>query len=307
MTRLMRAALKYANDYQWYVFPLQRRRKTPLIPEWPTKATIDPPTIREWWIRNPGSNIGIACGPSKLVVVDCDVKNEAVNGLEAWLDLKTEHDISDATITQKTPSGGEHILYHSNGSGIHNSSGKLAPGIDIRAEGGYIVAPPSLTAAGEYVWEVSSHPTSTKILPLPPPLIALLAKQNIATRAEPVPNSIYKGQRNEVLTSLAGTMRRRGMTEHEICAALLVVNTERCQPPMTTTEIQQIAMSVSRYEPAVLGQARIFNLTDLGNAERLAAAHGRSLRYCHAWGRWLHWTGQRWEIDENDEIVRRAT
>ena len=307
MTRLMRAALKYARDYQWYVFPLRRRRKTPLIAEWPTRATIDPPTIREWWARNPGSNIGIACGPSKLVVVDCDVKNEAANGLEAWLDLKAEHKISDNTITQKTPSGGEHILYHANGSGIHNSSGKLAPGIDIRAEGGYIVAPPSLLDAGEYVWEVSSHPTSTKILPLPPPLIALLAKQNISSRAEPVPNSIYKGQRNEVLTSLAGTMRRRGMTENEIGAALLVVNAERCQPPTGATEIQQIAMSVSRYEPAVLGQTRIFNLTDLGNAERLAAAHGRTLRYCHAWGKWLHWTGQRWEIDENDEIVRRAT
>jgi putative DNA primase/helicase len=302
----MRAALKYASDFNWYVFPLTPRAKTPLISEWPTKASIDPPTIRNWWIKYPGANIGIACGPSKLVVVDCDVKNEAANGLDAWLDLKQGHKIDDATVTQKTPSGGEHILYHANGHGIHNSSGRLAPGIDIRADGGYIVVPPSRTKAGEYAWEVTYHPTSTKLLPLPAPLIALLAKQNIAKKAQPVPNAIFSGQRNNVLTSLAGTMRRRGMTEREICAALLVVNEERCQPAMDVIEIQRIAMSVCRYEPAVLGMERVFNLTDLGNAERLAAAHGQTLRYCHAWGKWLHWNGQRWEIDNNDEVIRRA-
>ena len=125
MTRLMRAALKYANDYHWHVFPLKRRSKTPLITNWPTKASIDPPTIRNWWLKYPDANIGIACGPSKLVVIDCDVKNEAFNGIDAWLDLKTEHNIDDATVTQKTPSGGEHILYHANGHGIHNSSGNV--------------------------------------------------------------------------------------------------------------------------------------------------------------------------------------
>jgi len=307
MKRMMRAALKYAADFQWYVFPLIPRSKRPLIPEWPTKASIDPPTIRDWWLKNPGANIGIACGPSKLVVVDCDVKNEAINGLEAWLDLRQEYKIDDATVTQKTPSGGEHILYSSNGHGIHNSSGELAPGIDIRADGGYIVAPPSLTDAGEYAWEVTYHPTSTKLLPLPASLIALLAKKNIAQKAQPVPNAIYAGQRNAVLTSLAGTMRRRGMTESEISGALLIVNEDRCNPRLEATEIQHISMSVCRYEPAVLGMERVFNLTDLGNAERLAASHGQTLRYCHSWGKWLHWNGQRWEIDENDEVVRRAS
>ena len=131
MTRMMRAALKYANDYHWYVFPLKHNSKTPLIAEWPTKASLDPSTIRNWWLSNPGSNIGIACGPSHLVVVDCDVKNPAFNGHESWLDLKAEYQIDDATVTQKTPSGGEHILYHANGNGIHNSSGQLAPGVDI--------------------------------------------------------------------------------------------------------------------------------------------------------------------------------
>lgn len=305
-SRLMSAALKYANDFGWHVFPLQYRSKVPAISEWPTLATTDPATIREWWIRNPGSNIGIACGPSHLLVVDCDVKNDAANGIETWRSIRTEYQIEDTTPTQLTPSGGEHILYHSNGHGIHNSSGKLGLGIDIRADGGYIVAAPSILPNGEYVWDVQMHPTSTKLLDVPPPLIDLLAKQNITQAAEPVSNTIYQGQRNAVLTSLAGTMRRRGMTEREIGAALSVVNSERCNPPLSEDEIRQIAMSISRYEPAVLGQERVFNLTDLGNAERLAAAHGQTLRYCHAWGQWLHWNGQRWEIDENDEVVRRA-
>ena len=71
MTRLMRAALKYAQDYQWYVFPLKPQSKTPLISEWPTEASIDPPTIRGWWQRYPGANIGIACGPSKRSTTNC--------------------------------------------------------------------------------------------------------------------------------------------------------------------------------------------------------------------------------------------
>lgn len=49
-----------------------------------------------------------------------------------------------------------------------------------------------------------------------------------------------------------------------------------------------------------------FNLTDMGNAERLVARHGEDLRYVNAWRRWLVWTGQRWEVDDTGAVHRRA-
>src|SRR5829696_2698752 len=105
-------------------------------------------------------------------------------------------------------------------------------------------------------------------------------------------------------------MRRRGMGEAEILAALRVANEQRCQPPLETEEVEKIAASVARYEPAdnvvrisATGHGdpqppRGYNLTDLGNAERFVAQHGEDARYCFPWRKWLVRTGARWERDE---------
>ena len=62
-------------------------------------------------------------------------------------------------------------------------------------------------------------------------------------------------------------------------------------------------------QPPISSQARgasAFNLTDLGNAERLVARHGDDLRYCHPWRKWLAWDGRRWAVDATGEVERRA-
>jgi hypothetical protein len=68
--------------------------------------------------------------------------------------------------------------------------------------------------------------------------------------AGPIGDRIPSGQRNRALTSLAGSMRRRGMGEEEILAALKVTNRLRCAPPLAEEEVRRIVESVSRYEPA---------------------------------------------------------
>jgi len=112
------------------------------------------------------------------------------------------------------------------------------------------------------------------------------------------------GQRNNKLTSLAGSMRQKGMSREAIEAALLQENALRCDPPLSLSEVNKIAASVAQYEP---GQS-MQNLpcTDLGNAQRLVARHGRDLRYVHIWKKWLVWNGSRWAIDNDGEIERRA-
>jgi len=108
------------------------------------------------------------------------------------------------------------------------------------------------------------------------------------------------------------------MGEAEILAALRVTNEQRCQPPLEAEEVEKIAASVARYEPAgetagisLNGHSAApgtadYNCTDLGNAERFIVQHGANVRYCYAWSRWLVWSGLRWERDESGRIHRLA-
>ncbi|MEA3401315.1 MAG: phage/plasmid primase, P4 family [Armatimonadota bacterium] len=122
--------------------------------------------------------------------------------------------------------------------------------------------------------------------------------------AGPVGDAIPAGQRNSTLTSLAGTMRRRGMGAGEIDAALQAANRARCRPPLPAEEVRAIAEGVQRYEPAE--ETAHYNLTDLGNSQRLVAAHGDDMRYCHPWDRWLVWDGRRWREDDAGLAAARA-
>ena len=114
------------------------------------------------------------------------------------------------------------------------------------------------------------------------------------------PDSIPNGERNTTLAKIGGAMRRQGATQESITAALLSENNSRCDPPLPDAEVESIAASVSRYEPAG------HQLNDAGNAHRLAERHGQELRYCDDWRKWLIWDGNRWASDRTGEIVRRA-
>jgi P4 family phage/plasmid primase-like protien len=144
-----------------------------------------------------------------------------------------------------------------------------------------------------------------------------LPKVESSRQAAPVEDRIPHKKRNKTLTSLAGSMRRRGMEEEELAVALLAVNERRCDPPLEEDEVRGIARSIARYEPAgdVIHisfnghgglQPPRFNLTDLGNAERFIAHHGEDVRYCYPWRKWLVWTGARWERDEAGRVYRLA-
>ncbi len=103
------------------------------------------------------------------------------------------------------------------------------------------MAPPSVHESGqEYVWADEDTP----LAPWPEKWNGTEKK-----RSEPVPDKIATGARNSTLTSIAGTMRKRGLGASVILAALTAVNNERCTPPLSDDELSQIAQSVARYEP----------------------------------------------------------
>jgi len=128
------------------VFPLRPNGKLPAIKEWPKRATTDAEQVERWWSgRGKDRNIGIAC-LDNIVVIDIDVKD----GQPGAASLKQM--IADGlpnTYTQRTPTGGLHLCYRAPGGHIKSVAG-WRPGVDIRGNGGFIVAAGSTVDGGEY-------------------------------------------------------------------------------------------------------------------------------------------------------------
>lgn len=138
----------------WHVFPITpNAKKPPMFKNWEQHATTDTDRISRFWQRGP-FNIGIATGPSRLVVIDLDTTDpgRGPNGAEALTRLAADRGVTlPDTYTVATPSGGRHLYYRCPpGVRLRNSAGLLAPRIDTRAEGGYVVAPGSTTDTGFY-------------------------------------------------------------------------------------------------------------------------------------------------------------
>lgn len=273
-----------------------------LAPYLSRRATKDELGSWSW----PG--VGIVTGPlSGILVLDVD-------GPEGEAELKKHgHPITPMV---RTAGGGLHLYFRHPNTEVRTGI-RVAPGLDVKASGGYVVAPPSIGPNGKpYEWVVSLEDAE----PADPPewLMQLLEQPKRNGVAGLVGERIPAGQRNKELTSLAGSMRRRGMDAAEILAALKVTNARRCVPQLEVGELEKIAESVSRYEPAgdvvrvsFNGNGRPqsptrFNLTDLGNAERFIKHHGEDIRYCYPWGKWLVWAGVRWERDEAGRIHKLA-
>lgn len=221
----------------WPVFPC-KADKTPLTVNGFKDATTGEGQIRSWWAEWPHALVGIDTGRAGLVVVDVDVKGSKP-GRRNWKALVEElgSELSDTAVT-RTQSGGWHIYFTANGHDLRNTTGALAEAIDTRAQGGYVIA---------YPWLPDHGPERLRTLPTT--LYERLTEAHKEKAASPVGETIAAGHRNATLASLAGTMRRRGMNETAIAAALLVENASRCRPPLAESEVRAIASSVAGYSP----------------------------------------------------------
>jgi len=134
------------------VFPVHSggpKAKAPMpFFRWREKSSTDAATIREWWRRWPDAAPALDVGKSGLFVVDADRHDPEHDGVEAWAEIMAEAGASPEGIPiVATPNEGNHWIFRQHG-GLRNSKGRLPKGVDVRGDGGYIVAPGAVMADG---------------------------------------------------------------------------------------------------------------------------------------------------------------
>jgi len=237
-------------------------------------ASTDTNKIRHWWTKWPNANVGIATGLAcDLLVLDIDPQNEGDAG---FAEIEVKHGPLPATLTVRTGGGGRHFYFLHPGPGttIKNIVG-LRRGIDVRGDGGYVVAPPSRHRSGDYytvILDVDPAPAPAWLLTAASacglPRIDRMINEPARTTGggypKWLPERIATGTRHGMLTRFAGWLRGIGYEEPGILAELRDVVRTRVEQPtgdqIADTELARLARAIAqkpvkrfglraRYEP----------------------------------------------------------
>ena len=270
---MVRCAVENYIEDGLAVFPLSRNSKVPRKGSNGYKdATKSIDEAKELWEMNPGANVGIATGSiSELVVIDIDVKND-VDGMKSYEKLCDEYGIP-VTRTARTPSGGIHYYFGLPDGAVINCQAGLRPGIDIRGEGGYIVAPPSRIGDSCYEW----IDEDVEIQVIPSWLVEKInsPRERRGGPREDIPinalDGVSEGQRNHVLNRYGCSMRARGVKKDE-AKVLVLEAAANCNPPFSEDEAIKCLNSAWTYDPNC-------DSTEIGNADRLISLFKDNLMY----------------------------
>jgi hypothetical protein len=236
-------------DRGLFVFPCQPSSKTPATAHGHLDSTRDFDIIGEWWRQNPDYNIAVATGRrSGFFAPDIDGPDAEA----ALRKLETEHGALPPTIEAITARG-RHIYLKATVP-IGNSVGKLAPGIDVRGDGGYVLVPPSVHPSGRrYCWSVDSADG----LADPPQWLIdkIVADKSTPNGRHPrVPavewrrlarEGAAEGARNDTLTKLCGHLLSLPYIDAGLVLELLLSwNQTRCRPPLSDAEVATVFDSI---------------------------------------------------------------
>lgn len=243
---LAAAALRYAPR----TIPLQPRGKVPCVGNgWPTwQAT--PEAIRAHWAERPDCNVGVRTGRG-LVVLDVDPR---AGGHDLLGDLEHEHGELPITVACQTGGGGSHHYF----TGPRDlPSFDLGAGLEVKAAGRQVVAPPSVhpTTGALYEWVDDRAPGQVALAELPTWIIAS-SPRNGRERPAPTPASEWvglvrdglgDGERNRGLTRLVGHLLARDVHVRLVAELAHLVN-GRCRPPLDAAEVDNIVASIAGRE-----------------------------------------------------------
>lgn len=330
-------ALHYA-EMGLAVFPLACRDKVPAVVGGCKVATTERTTIERWWDKNPQYNIGIATGnkSSGLVVIDLDVdKNKGIDGYDVLRDWQNKHGKLPETWQSITGRGGYHYFYKD--AIVHSNRVGLYEGVDIRGEGGYIVAPPSVHPNGNiYEWE--QGPEEYEIAQVDNIVNDFLKGEKQRRDSEhktnfKVPELIPEGKRVDTIVRLIASLRTKGLDDDAIKAAVRVENEKRCNPPLKEKELEKAVFPAlkrdwqihspyynnfnamnendNKYVNEVLKKLNELNaverfpMNDRGSADLFATVFMDVSRYNPTKKDWMYYDGTRWVADQEGMRAKR--
>jgi Bifunctional DNA primase/polymerase, N-terminal/Primase C terminal 1 (PriCT-1) len=233
------------------MFPCKPRSKEPATIRGLDSATIDPDRIKRFWAVNPAFNVAAVTGAlSGFFALDID----GVAGERALAEQEAEHGALPATIENITANG-RHVLFRWDPTfDIRNSASRIAPKIDVRGNGGYVLMPPSqhptgkkyarsvdcagtLAAAPEWLLRLAGTPTSSAGRAVPP-----------SQWCDLIAGETAEGERNSTAARLAGHLLRHNVHPTVALELLRAWNIARCTPPLPDDEIACVVTSICSKE-----------------------------------------------------------
>ena len=283
------------------VFPCSPADKRPLTARGFHDATADLAVISRWWEKWPTAMIGVPTGAaSGFFAVDTDRKPaKGIDGVAALKELAAEYGGLPDTALARTPTGGEHVLFRMPpASHIPNSAGKLGRGIDIRGDGGYVIAAPSINAEGKaYSWQV---PLS-QLGDCPPWLLEKIGTASTPTHrneeapAVPLDQERAIGRavdylRNHAPPGIAGSLseqayktacqvKDRGVSEGK-CVELMLDHWP-CSPPLEHADLAnrvRNAYAYGRDRPGISDPAAEFSVVETAEPPSTAVQEPKAAR-----------------------------
>jgi hypothetical protein len=245
--RLHTAALKLA-ERGLHIFPCVARSKEPLIKDNLKRATTDPNIIKGWWAAG-SYNIGVATGAgSGIWVLDVD----GAEGEQTLRQLEAEHGALPSTVEAITGSG-RHLYWRwPSGVEIRNTQCRLdLPGLDVRGNGGHVIAPPSIHPSGRrYCWSVDS---ASAFEDAPDWLLHIITKgsDNAEMPAKPpevwrsfISETVDGSHRGAAIARLSGLLLRRYIDPYVALDLARMFNALRCDPPLHDEEVIKIVDAI---------------------------------------------------------------
>lgn len=260
---------EYVNNYHWSIIPIKSRDKKPAIATWKEYQERRPTAdeVASWESRFKNQNVAVICGAvSNLVVLDVDTE-------DGYRFLKENGYVIPPTPRTQSSPGKGHFYFQHPGFPVKNMIRKV-PGIDIKGDGGYVVAPPSIHPSGStYAWLEAFHPNKTPVAPCPPWLLDLIDRDDGKSTPEPASKKsalhsdddeviddthwvtdylrqgFSEGQRNDAATKLAGHFIGMGNPPDRVIEILLLWDI-RNDPPLGEKEISQVVKSIKQRDAA---------------------------------------------------------
>lgn len=255
-----KAAIAYSSKLKWSVFPLhtpsgsfcscnnkncESPGKHPRTFNGLKSASTSLDVISNWWSKWPNANIGVATGErSGFVVLDIDPRH---GGEQSFNLLINRYGSLPYTMEALTGGGGRHILFKY--PGLIKNRTNILPGLDVRGEGGYIVAAPSLHVYGNrYEWKFTSRPLNDQLAEIPEWLLQLM---RVSKQFKKKPDDhwirilqgVGEGERNMSAASFGGYLLRHGIAAPIIFELMLLWN-ERNTPPESIEVIERTFHSI---------------------------------------------------------------